>query len=78
MSPLATRAKILELEAELQRVSLAAKLQVGRERSSISWLLPVLGGSVGWLLSSRSKWLGVAWLLSRTLWQRRHKSVAQT
>jgi hypothetical protein len=78
MNPLATRLKILELEAELQRVSLAAKLQVGRQRPSIAWVLPMVGGSVGWLLRSRSKWLGLAWLVSRTLWQRRHKSASRS
>jgi hypothetical protein len=76
MNPLEMRAGILELEAELQRVSLAAKLQIDRKRSNASLVLPMLGSAVGWLLRSRSKWLGMVWLLSRTLWQRHQNSAS--
>jgi hypothetical protein len=67
VKPLEMRARILELEAELQRVSLAAKLQRVRRRSDASLLLPALASAVGWLLRSRRKWLGMAWVVLRTL-----------
>lgn len=71
MNTLATRAKILELEAELQRISLALKIETGCRRSDVAWLLPLVSLTVGWFIRPRSRWLSALWLASRMFQGRR-------
>jgi hypothetical protein len=78
MTPLAIRAKLLELEAELQRVSLQTKLDAARQKSNLAWALPVLGTAASWLVRSRSRWFGVGLLATQMLWRRRKSAKAKS
>lgn len=73
MNPLETRARVLELQAELQRLTLAVRLEKARKRSNFFWLLPAVASSLGWLAKPRSGWLGLAWTLSRLYLNRRER-----
>jgi hypothetical protein len=77
MTPLAIRARLLELEAELQRVSLQAKLNAARQKSSLAWALPVLGTAASWLLRSRSRWFGAGLVATQMLWRRQKSATAK-
>jgi hypothetical protein len=77
MTPLAIRAKLLELEAELQRVSLQTKLDGARQKTNLAWALPVLGTVASWLARSRSRWFGVGLVASRMLWRSQKSAKAK-
>jgi hypothetical protein len=66
MNQLAIRAQILELEAELQRIALGARLNASRRHSNLSWLLLILGSAAGGFVKSRGGWpVALMWAASR-------------
>jgi hypothetical protein len=66
MNQLAIRAQILELEAELQRLALGARLDASRQRSNWSLLLMIMGSAAGGFVKSRGGWpVAVMWAASR-------------
>ena len=71
MSPLATRARLLELEAEMQRVALGIALAQTRADVKPARLVgSMLMAGTGWLLRRRVAPVGRgSWLLGR-LWSR--------
>ncbi len=78
MNQLSNYAKLLELEAELQRVSLGEQLAAGRQHTEWSWMLSLLGSAAGWLVKSRGgRRVGVMWALSRLVsyWRNRKQSL---
>jgi hypothetical protein len=67
VDPLATRSRLLEIEAELQRALLALRIESARRQSVPGGLLPVLGVALKMLLQRRFRWLGPAWIAARWL-----------
>jgi hypothetical protein len=65
MKSLETRAKALELQAEMQRLTLAMQLDAARKQSHLAWSLPLVTAGIGWLVKPSGRWLGLAWMLSR-------------
>lgn len=71
MNSLATRAKLLELEAELQRASLAIKLEGFRRETDWVWVFAALKTTAFWLIRPRRKWFGILSVLSGWFFRRR-------
>lgn len=70
MSSLATRARLLALEAEMQRVALGITLAQTRAQAKPARLVgSLLMAGSAWLLRRRAAPLGSSWLLAR-LWSR--------
>lgn len=70
MSPLATRARLLELEAEVQRIALGISLAQARSAvKPIRLFGSLFMAGTGWLLRRRATPAGSSWLLAR-LWSR--------
>lgn len=68
MNPLATRARLLELEAEMQRVSLAVALAQAHARTRpVRIVGSALIAGAGWLLRRKTVPSGGSWLLGRLL-----------
>jgi hypothetical protein len=65
MDPLATRARLLELEAELQRGALAVRLDAARRRPGVAWLLPPIGAVVLSMWRPQARWLSALWMVVR-------------
>ena len=66
MNQLAIRAQILELEAELQRLALGARLDASRQHSNWSLLLLIMGSAAGGFVKSRGgSPVAVMWTASR-------------
>ena len=66
MNRLSLYARVLELEAELQRIELGEKIDSGRRRWELSWLLPMLGAAASWFARSRGGWrVGIIWAASQ-------------
>jgi hypothetical protein len=74
LNHLSNYAKVLALEAELQRVALGVQLSAARHRSDWSRLLPVVGLAAGWLVKSGGGWrIGAIWLATRLAFYWRHR-----
>lgn len=75
MTDLSTRIKALELEAELQRILLANKLQQARLRPNRQWLLPAIGAVVSLATRRKGFWrIAAAFIASRYLAKHRRRS----
>lgn len=68
MDPLTTRARLLELEAEMQRIALGVTLAEAHAQTRPLRLAGSLAvAAAGWLLRRRAATFGGSWLLGR-LW----------
>jgi hypothetical protein len=73
----ATRVKVLELEAELQRVMLQTKIRAGLETRHSAWLLPALGAAIRLATGRAGFWrIAAAYMASRYL-ANKHRRAAQ-